>query len=165
MIHTSKVHAVCLPHLTITWRNVTVKWHYHLTTKYNHYYIGLTCYNVSPFTMSPRSKCMKKFQTMGELIAYMVWVFRRFWLEKFQWEEPIYKKRFYHFATLHSRMTWNGFMKKNPEKQYARGSILFLILYAGYAIGKLCTKLPLMILPKIYFMLADSVRISTLPFS
>ena len=34
--------------------------------------MGLTCYNVSPFTMSPRSKCMKKFQTMGELIAYMV---------------------------------------------------------------------------------------------
>ena len=36
--------------------------------------MGLTCYNVSPFTMSPRrkSKSMKKFQTMGELIAYMV---------------------------------------------------------------------------------------------
>ena len=34
--------------------------------------MGLTCYNVSPFTMSPRRKSMKKFQTMGELIAYMV---------------------------------------------------------------------------------------------
>ena len=34
--------------------------------------MGLTCYNVSPFSMSPRRKSMKKFQTMGELIAYMV---------------------------------------------------------------------------------------------
>ena len=34
--------------------------------------MGLTCYNVSPFTMSPRRKSMKKFQTMGEFIAYMV---------------------------------------------------------------------------------------------
>ena len=34
--------------------------------------MGLTCKNVSPFTMSPRRKSMKKFQTMGELIAYMV---------------------------------------------------------------------------------------------
>ena len=34
--------------------------------------MGLTCYNVSPFTMSPRRNTMKKFQTMGELIAYMV---------------------------------------------------------------------------------------------
>ena len=32
----------------------------------------LTCYYVSPFTMSPRRNSMKKFQTMGELIAYMV---------------------------------------------------------------------------------------------
>ena len=36
--------------------------------------MGLTCYNVSPFTMSPRRQSMKKFQTMGELIAYMVGV-------------------------------------------------------------------------------------------
>ena len=34
--------------------------------------MGLTCKNVSPFCMSPRSKCMKKFQNMGELISYMV---------------------------------------------------------------------------------------------
>ena len=34
MIHTSKVHAVCIPHLTITWRNVTVKWYCHLTIKW-----------------------------------------------------------------------------------------------------------------------------------
>ena len=48
MIRASKVHAVRIPHLTITWRNVTVKWYclqllnggqllngcYHLTTKY-----------------------------------------------------------------------------------------------------------------------------------
>ena len=36
--------------------------------------MGLTCKNVSPFTMSPRRKSMKKIQTMDELISYMVGV-------------------------------------------------------------------------------------------
>ena len=34
--------------------------------------MGLTCDYVSPFTMSPRRNSMKKFQTVGELISYMV---------------------------------------------------------------------------------------------